>query len=54
MIEQNIVLGQRAGYAHALCFAANFKTSYSLKRLNFVLIREGHATSFEAYGVLPF
>lgn len=54
MMEQNLLLGEKAGYAHALCFAANFRTSITLKRLDFVMIQEGHASSFEAYGARPF
>ncbi len=37
MIKCNIKLGLKAGYKHAICFATNFRTSLTLKKLNFDL-----------------
>jgi hypothetical protein len=35
MMNKNILLGRKAGYSHAICFATNFKTSLALNRLDF-------------------
>lgn len=54
MMDANEYLGEKAGYEYSFCYASNFKTGISLKKLHFHKIAEANAANFHTFGVRPF